>query len=158
LTRSGLSIVEWKSTGEKLPWTEEEWQAEFDKYKQYPEFQRVNRSMTLAEFKPIYWMEWLHRAWGRTIGVIFAGPLAYFAVTRRIPPGQWPYLLGLLGLGAAQGGIGWWMVKSGLEHERFDEFSIPRVSPYRLATHVSIRCFCSSDVRSRRGRHALSYA
>jgi hypothetical protein len=173
LTRSGLSIVEWKPAGETLPLTEEQWLLEFEKYQkvmsntrsqtpfcvrararthththththtcllfsQFPEFQRVNKSMTLEEFKPIYWMEWLHRFWGRSIGVLFAAPLAYFAATRRIPAGQWPKLLGLLGLGAAQGGIGWWMVKSGLEHERFDQYSTPRVSPYRLATHVSL--------------------
>lgn len=65
LTRSGLSIVEWRPEGSLLPRTDEEWQAEFDKYKQFPEFHLVNRSMTLEEFKPIYWMEWFHRMWGR---------------------------------------------------------------------------------------------
>jgi heme a synthase len=137
LTRSGLSIVEWRPTGEALPSTEAEWEAEFDKYKAFPEFQRTNRHMTLAEFKPIYWMEWIHRQWGRAIGLAFALPFAGFAAAGAIPPPLWPGLGGLFALGAAQGGIGWWMVKSGLEHERFSEYDIPRVSPYRLATHVS---------------------
>jgi heme A synthase len=75
--------------------------------------------------------------WGRAIGVMFVGPLLYFAVRRRIPASLYGRLGALLGLGAAQGGVGWWMVKSGLEHERFNEYSVPRVSPYRLATHVS---------------------
>jgi cytochrome c oxidase assembly protein subunit 15 len=138
LTRSGLSIVEWRPHGEVLPTNDEEWQCEFDKYKAFPEYQKVNRHMPLDEFKFIYMMEWLHRFWGRAIGIAFAGPLAYFAVRKRIPHGLWPRLLTMLGLGAAQGGVGWWMVKSGLEHERFaDEYSVPRVSPYRLTTHVS---------------------
>jgi cytochrome c oxidase assembly protein subunit 15 len=139
LTRSGLSIVEWRPTGEVLPSTDEQWQVEFDKYQAFPEYLRVNRHMTLDEFKPIYFMEWFHRFWGRAIGVAFVGPLALFAAAGRIPPGFWPRMGLLLGIGAAQGGVGWWMVKSGLEHERFDENSIPRVSPYRLATHVSER-------------------
>jgi cytochrome c oxidase assembly protein subunit 15 len=138
LTRSGLSIVEWRPQGEVLPTTEAEWAAEFAKYQRFPEYQRVNARMTLDEFKPIYFMEWAHRMWGRTIGLMFAGPLLYFAARRRIPPALHGRLGVLLGLGAAQGGVGWWMVKSGLEHERFNEYSVPRVSPYRLATHVSV--------------------
>lgn len=137
LTRSGLSIVEWRPAGEAFPTTEEEWLVEFRKYQAFPEYQRVNRHMSLDEFKPIYFMEWFHRFWGRAIGVAFAGPLAYFALRGRIPPGLWPRIGLLFGIGATQGGVGWWMVKSGLEHERFSEYVIPRVSPYRLATHVS---------------------
>lgn len=137
LTRSGLSIVEWRPEGEKLPSTDSEWEVEFRKYRDFPEYQRVNAHMSLDEFKPIYFMEWAHRQWGRVIGLLFAGPLVYFAAARRIPPGLGPRLGLLLALGGAQGGVGWWMVKSGLEHERFGEHSIPRVSPYRLATHVS---------------------
>lgn len=140
LTRSGLSIVEWRPHGEALPTTDAEWEVEFAKYKAFPEYKKVNSRMELDEFKFIYLMEWGHRAWGRAIGLAFAGPLAYLALSRRIPAGFGPRLGVLLGLGAAQGGVGWWMVKSGLEHERFaDDFSIPRVSPYRLATHVSGR-------------------
>jgi cytochrome c oxidase assembly protein subunit 15 len=138
LTRSGLSIVEWRPEGERLPTTEAEWAEEFAKYQRFPEYQRVNAHMSLEEFKPIYFMEWAHRMWGRAIGLMFVGPLAYFALTRRIPRALYGRLGGLLALGATQGAVGWWMVKSGLEHDRFkNEFAIPRVSPYRLATHVS---------------------
>lgn len=83
-------------------------------------------------------LQWLHRQWGRSLGVVYAVPLVSFALARRIPQGQWPRLLSLLALGAGQGAVGWWMVKSGLEHERFGEFDRPRVSPYRLATHVRL--------------------
>jgi len=136
LTRSGLSIVEWRPEGERYPRNEWEWAEEFAKYKAFPEYQRVNSRMSLEEFKPIYFMEWAHRMWGRAIGIAFAGPLLYLVVARRLPPGFGPRLSLLLGIGAMQGGVGWWMVKSGLEAERFGPLSIPRVSPYRLATHL----------------------
>lgn len=136
LTRSGLSIVEWKASGEPLPKTDEGWKVEFEKYKNYPEYQRVNSLMTLEEFKFIYFMEWAHRMYGRFIGIAFAGPLVAFAAMKAIPPGFGSRLGLLLGLGAAQGGIGWWMVKSGLVHENFKDHDVPRVSPYRLTTHL----------------------
>lgn len=136
LTRSGLSIVEWRPEGEKLPQTEEEWAVEFQKYKAFPEYQRVNSRMSLEEFKPIYFMEWFHRMWGRAIGLAFGVPLIYFAATKSIPAGYGGRLGILLAIGSTQGAVGWWMVKSGLEHERFNEYKIPRVSPYRLATHL----------------------
>ena len=140
LTRSGLSIVEWSGVHKMETWPTDDagWVVEFEKYKQYPEFYRANRHMTLEQFKDIYFWEWLHRQWGRAIGVMFAAPLAFFAATRRIPPGFGSKLGLLLGLGIGQGFIGWWMVKSGMEHERFNETTgRPRVSPYRMATHVS---------------------
>lgn len=153
LTRSGLSIVEWKPAGEIFPSNDQEWQVEFDKYKAFPEYKKVNSMISLEEFKFIYFMEWFHRMWGRGIGLAFAGPLAYFAATRSIPKGLGPRLGLMLGLGAAQGGVGWWMVKSGLEHERFEGNSkIPRVSPYRLATHVSR----STTRRSSRSRSTIT--
>lgn len=137
LTRSGLSIVEWRPEGEKLPSTDAEWQVEFEKYKAFPEYQKVNLKMTLDEFKPIYFMEWAHRMWGRAIGVAFGLPLVYFVASKSVPKGFGVRLGVLLGLGAAQGGVGWWMVKSGLEHDRFqDNYVVPRVSPYRLTTHL----------------------
>ena len=137
LTRSGLSIVEWRPEGEAYPMTNEEWEVAFAKYKAFPEYQKVNTRMTIDEFKPIYFMEWFHRMWGRAIGIAFSLPLVYFLLRKRIPPGFGNRLLILLGLGGTQGAVGWWMVKSGLEHERFTkDYQIPRVSPYRLATHL----------------------
>ena len=142
LTRSGLSIVEWRPEGEKLPRTDEEWIIEFEKYKSYPEYQRVNSRMSLEEFKPIYFMEWAHRMWGRALGIVFGAPLVVFIAKGMLPPGFTVRLAGLFLLGGGQGAIGWWMVKSGLQHERFEgiENSHVRVSvsPYRLATHLSM--------------------
>ena len=142
LTRSGLSIVEWRPEGEKLPHTDEEWRVEFEKYKSFPEYKRVNSRMSLDEFKPIYFMEWAHRMWGRALGFVFGVPLVVFIARGMIPQGFTLRLAGLFLLGGGQGAIGWWMVKSGLEHERFEgaENSHVRVSvsPYRLATHLSM--------------------
>jgi cytochrome c oxidase assembly protein subunit 15 len=137
LTRSGLSIVEWKLAGEPLPRSAAEWEAAFDKYRAFPEFQRVNSRMSLEEFKPIYVMEWAHRMWGRGLGLVFGAPLLALAVARRVPPGLGPRLGAMLALGGGQGLVGWWMVKSGLEHDRFKPHEVPRVSPYRLATHLT---------------------
>lgn len=137
LTRSGLSIVEWRPAGEPLPSTDTEWDVAFEKYKAFPEYQRVNSRMTLDEFKPIYFMEWAHRMWGRGLGIAFGVPLAALVVARAVPSGLGPRLFGLLFLGGTQGAIGWWMVKSGLDAKRFAPTDTPRVSPYRLATHLT---------------------
>jgi cytochrome c oxidase assembly protein subunit 15 len=137
LTRSGLSIVEWRPAGEPLPSTDSDWDDAFEKYKAFPEYQRVNSRMTLDEFKPIYFMEWAHRMWGRGLGVAFGVPLAALVVARAVPTGLGPRLFGLLFLGGTQGAIGWWMVKSGLDAKRFAPTDTPRVSPYRLATHLT---------------------
>lgn len=94
--------------------------------------------MTLEEFKPIYFLEWFHRMWGRGLGVLFAVPGAIFAAAGLIPPMSAPILLGSFALGAAQGGVGWWMVKSGLEERSKDDYKEPRVSPYRLASHLTM--------------------
>lgn len=80
-------------------------------------------------------MEWGHRTWGRLIGVAFAGPALYFALRGRLPRQLAPRILAMFSLGGAQGLVGWWMVKSGLE-ERSDTYTVPRVSPYRLTAHV----------------------
>ena len=132
LTESGLSITEWKPiTGALPPLNEASWLSEFEKYKQIPEYTQINgpAGMTLAEFKFIYFWEWIHRLLGRVIGLAFALPLAWFWVKKAIPVGYKPRLLALLALGALQGTVGWWMVSSGLS-ARTD------VSHYRLALHL----------------------
>lgn len=136
LTRSGLSMTDWKFTGERAPRTRADWEAEFANYRASPEFQRVNRGMSLDEFKFIYWMEYAHRMWGRTLGIYFAVPVAYFAARGYLTPKLGKRLALLFAAGGAQGLVGWWMVRSGLEQPT-REYDIPRVSPYRLATHLS---------------------
>lgn len=132
LTESGLSITEWKPiTGALPPFTDAHWQREFDLYRQTTQYEVVNRGMSLAEFKFIYFWEWAHRQLGRIIGLAFALPLAWFAWKRAIPAGFWPRLLLLLGLGGLQGFVGWWMVVSGLAGQ-------VDVSHYRLAVHLSL--------------------
>jgi heme a synthase len=115
LTESGLSITQWKPiSGTIPPLNQAQWQAEFDNYKRIPEYAAFNRDMTLAGFKHIFFWEYLHRLWGRLIGVAFALPLLWFAVRRQIPAGYGWRLGALLALGGFQGAIGWWMVASGL--------------------------------------------
>ncbi|GLC33590.1 hypothetical protein PLESTB_000092600 [Pleodorina starrii] len=135
LTRSGLSMTEWKLAGERPPRTDAEWEAEFTKYKASPEYQKVHRGMTLDEFKFIYWMEYAHRMWGRFLGLAFALPAAFFLAKGWVN-GALGRRLGLLFfMGGTQGLVGWWMVRSGLE-EPEHEWAAPRVSPYRLAAHL----------------------
>ncbi|MBM3556479.1 MAG: heme A synthase [Alphaproteobacteria bacterium] len=132
LTQSGLSIVEWKPvTGFIPPIGEAAWQAEFDKYKQYPEFQKVNRDMTLDGFKAIFWVEFWHRVIGRLIGLAYAVPFFVFLLRRRIGATLGWQLTGLFGLGLFQGVLGWWMVASGLVDK-------PDVSHYRLTIHLGV--------------------
>lgn len=132
LTESGLSITEWKPvTGTLPPLTEADWEREFELYKRIPEAQTVHYGITLEEFKRIYFWEYLHRLWGRLIGVVFAVPLAWFLITRRIPAGFGLRLTGIFALGALQGFVGWWMVTSGLV-DRTD------VSQYRLVAHLGL--------------------
>ncbi|MBS3647578.1 COX15/CtaA family protein [Pseudaminobacter sp. 19-2017] len=132
LTDSGLSITEWKPIhGIIPPLNEAEWQEELAKYREIPQYQQINKGMSLDEFKTIFWWEWAHRLLARGVGFVFALPLIYFWATRRIERGLGPKLLGILALGGLQGAIGWWMVASGLS-ERVD------VSQYRLATHLTI--------------------
>ena len=133
LTDSGLSITEWRPvTGALPPMSVAEWDGEFEKYRQIPEYQLQNKGMSLSEFKVIYWWEWGHRQLGRVIGLVWAVGFFGFLATRKIPPG-WTGRLAFLGvLGGAQGAIGWWMVSSGLEGEMLD------VASYRLATHLGL--------------------
>ena len=133
LTESGLSITEWKPvTGAIPPLSEAQWQAEFAAYRQMPEYVEVNgpAGMTLADYKFIYFWEWLHRLLGRLIGLAFALPLAWFWLKGAIPAGYKPRLLALLALGGLQGVFGWYMVRSGLSGETTD------VSHFWLSIHL----------------------
>ncbi|GMN59897.1 hypothetical protein TIFTF001_028988 [Ficus carica] len=136
LTKSGLSMTDWKFTGQLPPLSDDEWLLEFEKYKQSPEYKRVNRGMSIEDFKFIYWMEYAHRMWGRALGIMFALPFSYFLRKGYITLRLGLKLSALFALGAGQGLIGWWMVKSGLE-EPVSEYAQPRVSPYRLAAHLT---------------------
>lgn len=135
LTDSGLSITEWKPvTGAIPPLSQEVWEEEFEKYKQIPEYIRINRGMSLEEFKTIYWWEWGHRFLGRLVGLAFFIPFVFFFFTKRIERPLLPHLIVMFGLGGVQGALGWYMVMSGLT-ERVD------VSQYRLAAHLSLAFF-----------------
>jgi cytochrome c oxidase assembly protein subunit 15 len=116
---------------------EEAWQSEFDRYKTFPEWQQ-RKGMTLSDFKYIYGWEYGHRMLGRTVGVIFVLPWAYFTLRGRIPSGYQKRMVGLLAMGGTQGLVGWWMVKSGLGDDRRGDKREIRVRPVRLATHLSM--------------------
>lgn len=132
LTGSGLSMVDWKPImGTLPPMSEQAWQETFHKYKQFPEYQKVNHAMDLHEFKSIFWFEYAHRVLGRSIGVAFLLPFLWFAIRRRLKRELWPKLAGMFLLGGLQGLLGWYMVKSGL-------IDRPRVSQYRLTAHLSL--------------------
>jgi cytochrome c oxidase assembly protein subunit 15 len=146
LTESGLSITEWRPvTGSLWPGSQQQWESEFNKYRSSPEFAMLNSSMTLPEFKQIYFMEWAHRLWGRVIGITFLLPTAYFVARRRVAPSTAFKLVGICGMIGFQGVIGWWMVKSGLKDDLFDPGSHPRVSQYRLTAHLgaAFAVYCS---------------
>lgn len=132
LTHSGLSIVEWQPlVGTLPPLSADDWNRVFAKYQQTPEFIRVNHQMTLDEFKGIFWWEYAHRVIGRVIGAVFAIPFLWFLLHGKISRILAPKLAGIFALGALQGAMGWYMVKSGLVDD-------PRVSQYRLTAHLSI--------------------
>lgn len=130
LTHSGLSIVEWQPiAGAVPPLDDAQWQEVFGKYRQTPEFRRVNPDMGLAEFKRIFWWEYFHRLLGRLIGAAFLLPLLWLALRGRITRALLPKLAGIFVLGGLQGALGWYMVESGLVAD-------PRVSQLRLAAHL----------------------
>ncbi|TVZ25194.1 cytochrome c oxidase assembly protein subunit 15 [Gillisia sp. Hel_I_86] len=131
LTHSGLSISDYKLiSGTIPPLNEQEWMAAFELYKQYPEYQKLHTHFGLEDFKDIYFWEWFHRVIGRLIGIIFLIPFLYFIFTRQLSKPTIKKSLILLGLGAFQGFLGWYMVKSGL-------VDMPWVSHYRLAMHLT---------------------
>ncbi|KPM35525.1 Cytochrome c oxidase assembly protein COX15 [Neonectria ditissima] len=145
LTESGLSITEWRPvTGSMPPMSQADWESEFEKYRASPEFKLLNPHMNLDEFKKIYFMEWFHRLWGRFIGMTFVLPTLYFIARRRVTPKMAANLLGISALIGFQGVIGWWMVKSGLKDDLFAPGSHPRVSQYRLTTHLATAFVCYS--------------
>ncbi len=130
LTESGLSITEWKPiSGALPPLGSAAWERAFAAYRQVPQYAAIHSDMTLAQFKFIFFWEWVHRLLGRIIGLAFALPLAWFWARSAIPAGYKRRLLALLLLGALQGAVGWWMVTSGL-------WQGVSVSHYRLAVHL----------------------
>jgi len=131
LTHSGLSISNYKLiSGTIPPMNDTEWQAAFDLYKQYPEYQKLNQHFSLEDFKDIYFWEWFHRVIGRFIGVVFVIPFLYFLLKKKLSKATIKKCVILLILGGFQGFLGWYMVKSGLVDR-------PDVSHYRLAMHLT---------------------
>ncbi len=136
LTNSGLSITEWRPiTGALPPLSDAAWVSEFSKYQQIPEFSAEHPDMDLAGFKFIYFMEWSHRQLGRLIGLVYFVPLVLFLWKKKIPNGKRGRFIAILFLIGVQGAIGWWMVASGLAHDRVD------VSQYRLTVHLGTAFF-----------------
>jgi len=140
LTESGLSITQWKPiSGIIPPLTDAQWQAEFARYQQIPQYGAIHADMTLAGFKVIFFWEYIHRLLGRLIGTVFAVPLIWFAVRRQIPAGYGWRLVALLALGGLQGTFGWLMVRSGLSVRT-------EVAPLWLATHLMTALFTLGGV------------
>lgn len=132
LTQSGLSMVEWEPImGTIPPLSLADWQDVFNKYRQSPEYLKINKGMSLTEFKSIFWWEYGHRVLGRFIGMLFFIPFIYFLVRGYIKGAWKAKLFGLFLLGGLQAVVGWYMVKSGLVNN-------PHVSQYRLAAHFGI--------------------
>ncbi|MBF0448516.1 MAG: COX15/CtaA family protein [Magnetococcales bacterium] len=132
LTGSGLSMVDWAPIlGWFPPLSQEEWLETFNRYQQSPQYIQVNSDMDVEGFKGIFWLEFIHRLFGRLIGIVFLVPFLYFLVRKKIAPKLKPKLLAMFVLGALQGGMGWYMVKSGL-------IDNPHVSPYRLTAHLGL--------------------
>lgn len=130
LTGSGLSITKWKIiTGTLPPLNEAQWMQEFEEYKQSPQFQKINSHFELADFKNIYWWEYIHRLVGRSIGIVFLIPFLFFLLKKKLQRSLIPKLVVVFLLGGLQGFIGWYMVKSGLVDNPF-------VAHYRLALHL----------------------
>ncbi|VDM50793.1 unnamed protein product [Toxocara canis] len=141
LTESGLSMVNWDLfRSMKPPFGKGQWEEEFERYKQFPEYKykSSNEEMTLAQFKFIWTMEYLHRMWGRAVGVVFLLPCVYFWAKGRFSTPMKKRMMIAGSLLIAQGLVGWWMVKSGLDPSNNSNTDIPRVSQYRLATHLTM--------------------
>ncbi|MBA4249931.1 MAG: heme A synthase [Candidatus Puniceispirillum sp.] len=134
LTHSGLSIVEWKPiTGAIPPLNDSDWIVEFTKYQQSPEYQKINKGMSLQDFKFIFWMEFAHRQLGRMIGILAFAIFIWSLISKKINSQTRKLLALIVCMVGLQGFIGWYMVKSGLS-------SHPHVSPYRLSLHLIMAC------------------
>ncbi len=132
LTHSGLSIVEWQPlVGTLPPLSEQAWHETFQKYRQTPEYRKVNFGMSLDEFKGIFWWEYAHRLLGRAIGLVYLVPFLYFLLRSKLDRARAWQLGAIFLLGGLQGALGWYMVKSGLVDD-------PRVSQYRLTAHLGL--------------------
>ncbi|SFN30746.1 cytochrome c oxidase assembly protein subunit 15 [Nitrosospira briensis] len=132
LTHSGLSIVEWQPiVGTMPPLSQSDWDELFEKYHQTPQYKKINLGMSLDEFKYIFWWEYFHRLLGRVIGLAFFFPFLYFIAKKAIDRPLGLKLTGIFILGGLQGGMGWYMVKSGLVDN-------PHVSQYRLTAHLGL--------------------
>lgn len=135
LTKSGLSMVDWHLFKEFPPLSSEDWIAEFEKYKKYPEFKQRGIEMSLADFKWIWYMEYLHRMWGRAVGAVFLLPAVFFWRKKWFTSPMKKRVVAFGTLILFQGLLGWYMVKSGLE-EKTGPDGVARVSQYRLAAHL----------------------
>ncbi len=159
LTDSGLSMVEWRPLlGILPPLSDTEWSRLFALYQETPEYQAINAGMTLLEFKAIFWLEYIHRLWGRIIGLVFILPMVIFWAKGMVRPRQKGHLLIVLVLGSTQAVLGWYMVQSGL-------IDRPDVSHYRLSAHLSLALIiyaylfflARSGSASADGNHHLGY-
>lgn len=133
LTNSGLSMTDWHLVTDTFPpLTEAKWEQTFEKYKQFPEYQKINihNDFTISDYKFIYFWEWFHRFIGRIIGLVFIIPFVYFLVKKKLDNATLKKCGILLGMGAFQGFLGWFMVKSGL-------IDAPDVSHFRLSLHLT---------------------
>ncbi len=132
LTDSGLSIVEWQPiVGTMPPITQADWDVLLEKYRATPQYQQVNKGMSVDEFKSIFWWEYFHRLLGRLIGLVFFVPFVYFLIKKQIDRPLGIKLTGIFILGGLQGFMGWYMVMSGLVND-------PHVSQYRLTAHLGL--------------------
>jgi len=132
LTESGLSIVSWAPIGGAIPPLDHaDWERLFAEYQLSPQYRQINQGMSLEAFRTIFWWEYVHRLWGRLIGVAFLAPLLWFGATGRLARRLRLPLVVIFGLGGLQGALGWWMVASGLR-------DVPWVSPYRLTAHLAL--------------------
>lgn len=132
LTDSGLSIVEWQPVSGTLPpISQSDWDEFHQKYRQSPQYQQINKGMSVDEFKTIFWWEYIHRLLGRLIGLVFFIPFVYFLIRKQIDKPLGIKLSGIFVLGGLQGLMGWYMVMSGLVND-------PHVSQYRLTAHLGL--------------------